>query len=114
MRLAAMAAGTAIGMLTKKHQRHDRYWVRKPPSSSPMAAPPPAMAPKTANAFARSFSSWKVTVINDNAAGASMAPKTPCSARPAKSSQPACAAPPMTEASAKPDSAMIRTFLRPT
>ena len=43
------------------------------------------MAPMTPKAFARSFGTVKVTEIIASAAGASSAPKTPCSAREAKS-----------------------------
>ena len=50
-----------------------------PPSSRPMAAPPPAIAPKMPNALARSDGSVKVVVSRTSAAGASSAPKTPCS-----------------------------------
>ena len=38
-----------------------------------MAAPPPEIAPKTPKALARSFGSWKVTLIRARAAGASSA-----------------------------------------
>ena len=85
-----------------------------PPSSKPIAAPPPVIAPKTANAFARSFAAWKVTVTRDSAAGASIAAKAPCKARAMNSCQPTCAAPPIADAMAKPDSEMIRILLRPT
>lgn len=51
-----------------------------------MAAPPPASAPKTPNAFARSLGSVKVTVIRDSAAGAISAAKAPWRAREANSS----------------------------
>ena len=53
--------------------------MRMPPSSRPMAAPPPAIAPKMPNALPRSFGSVKVVVSSDSAAGASSAPNTPCS-----------------------------------
>ena len=51
-----------------------------------MAAPPPAIAPKTPNALARSLGSVNVTVISDSAAGASSAANAPCSPRAANSS----------------------------
>ena len=43
--IAANTAGTAITTFTYRHQRHDRYSVRIPPSSSPTAPPAPAIAP---------------------------------------------------------------------
>ena len=75
----------ANSRFTYRHQRQDRYSVSTPPSSRPMAAPPPAIAPKMPNALARSAGSVKVVVSSDSAAGASSAPKTPCSAREATS-----------------------------
>ena len=50
-----------------------------PPSSRPMAAPPPAIAPKMPNALPRSRGSVNVVVSSASADGASIAPKTPCS-----------------------------------
>ena len=85
------------GRLTARHQRHEKYSVSTPPSNSPIAAPLPEMAPKTPNAFARSFGSWNVTVISASAAGASRAAKTPCSARAPNSSCAFIATPPSAE-----------------
>ena len=53
---------SATGTLTPRHQRHEAYSVRTPPMIRPMAAPPPASAPKTPNALARSLGSVNVTV----------------------------------------------------
>ncbi len=78
-----------------------------------MAAPPPAMAPKTPNARARSFGSVNVTVISESAAGASSAPKAPCSARAANSSPALVARPPSADAPAKPSNPMMKVRLRP-
>ena len=66
--------------LTNSVQRQFMYSVSTPPSSMPIAAPEPAMPPNTANALARSLASVKVVDSSDSAAGASMAPATPCSA----------------------------------
>ena len=41
--IAARITMIAIGTLTPRHQRHDAYSVRMPPSTRPIAAPPPAM-----------------------------------------------------------------------
>ena len=51
----------------------------------PIARPPPAMAPHTPKARARSRASVKVTVSSERAAGAIRAAKAPCRARAAKS-----------------------------
>ncbi len=103
----------AIGVLTARHQRQDRYSVSTPPSNNPMAAPPPEIAPKTPNAFARSLGSWKVTVIRARAAGASSAAKPPCNARAAKSRPEFMANPPSRLAPAKPSRPMMNVRLRP-
>lgn len=44
-RNAAAAAGSASARLTNMHRRQETVWVRMPPSSSPSALPPPAIAP---------------------------------------------------------------------
>ena len=73
----------AIGVLTPRHQRHEKYSVKAPPRINPIAAPPPEIAPYTPNARARSFGSVNVTLTIESAAGARSAPKTPCNARDA-------------------------------
>ena len=60
------------------------------------------MAPKIANAFARSFASVNVEVTDASAAGASSAPKTPCTARALTRTLKLLAAPPTAEATANP------------
>ena len=50
-RTASSAARIAMGVLTARHQRHEKYSVSTPPSNSPIAAPPPEMAPKTPKAL---------------------------------------------------------------
>ena len=67
----------AIGVFTPRHQRHDAYCVRVPPTIRPIAAPPPEIAPNTPNALARSFGTVKVSEMIASAAGARSAPKTP-------------------------------------
>ena len=57
--------------------------VRKPPSSTPAAAPLPETAPQTPSAMLRSRPSAKVVVRIDSAAGASSAPPRPWVARKA-------------------------------
>ena len=84
-----------------------------PPTIRPMAAPPPASAPKTPNAFARSLGSVKVTVTMDSAAGAISAANAPWSPRAANSSSWFGAMPPSAEAPAKPSRPMTKVRLRP-
>jgi hypothetical protein len=43
--MASTMARIATGRFTQKHQRQSAYSVSTPPSSSPTAEPPPAMAP---------------------------------------------------------------------
>ena len=69
IRTASTAAISAIGMLTSRHQRQLAYSVSTPPSSRPTAAPPPAIAPYTPNALARSFASVNSTVSSAREAG---------------------------------------------
>ena len=112
-RIAANAVGIAIARFTYKHQRHDSACVSTPPSSSPTDAPPPAIAPKMPNAFARSGEPANVTVNSDSADGASSAPKIPCSPRAATSMPKDCANPPSAEASEKPARPAMNVHLRP-
>ena len=84
-----------------------------PPSSRPIDAPLPAIAPKIPNAFARSAASVKVVVSSDSAAGARIAPNSPCTARAATSMSKLCAAPPTAEATAKPARPPMNVHLRP-
>src|ERR1700761_6875033 len=71
----------AKATFTNRHQRQERYWVRMPPSSRLTAAPEPATAPKTPKALPRSCGSVKVTVRSERAAGARIAPNSPCTPR---------------------------------
>ncbi len=72
-----------MGTLTNRIQRHDRYWVRKPPNSAPAAPPPAATALHTPKALARARCSGKVTVRMVRVAGESTAAPTPWSDRAA-------------------------------
>ena len=110
---ALTAAGIANSRLTYRHQRHDSTSVRMPPSSRPIAAPPPAIAPKIPNALPRSSGSVNVVVSNDNAEGASSAPNAPCSARAATKTPKDCAAPPSADAIANPSKPTTNVHLRP-
>jgi len=111
--MARSAAITAIGTLTPKHQRHEKYSVSVPPRIKPIAAPPPEIAPMTPNAFALSVGTVKVTEIIARAAGARSAAKTPCRARDAYKSPSLDATPPIAEAAAKPIKPIRKIFLRP-
>src|ERR1700730_4931855 len=110
---APSAAGTAKPRFTNIVQRHDSDWVSTPPSNRPSAPAPPPIAPQTANALPRSPGSVNVVVSSDNAAGASSAANTPCSARAAKSTSKLCAAPPIADATANPIAPPTNVRLRP-
>ena len=111
--IASEKAMIAMGVLTNRHQRHDKYWVSSPPVMSPIAAPTPDSAPYTPKAFARSLESVNVTEMSESDAGARSAPKTPCNARAPKSICWFWAKPPSSEAPAKPTSPIRNAFLRP-
>ncbi len=84
-----------------------------PPRRRPNAPPVPAIAPKTPNAFPRSAGSVNVVVSSESAAGASIAAKTPCSARADTSIPNDCAEPPSADALAKPSRPAMNVHLRP-
>ena len=111
--IAAAATISATGTFTPRHQRQEAYSVSTPPTISPIAAPPPASAPNTPNALARSFGSVNVTVTSDRAAGAISAANAPCSARAANSSSWFGASPPIADAPAKPIRPITKVRLRP-
>ena len=75
--MARIAAMIAIGVFTPRHQRHEKNSVSVPPTISPIAAPPPEIAPNTPKAFARSAGTVNVSEIIASAAGARSAPNTP-------------------------------------
>src|SRR3954451_5959117 len=110
---APIAVGIAMNRFTYRHHRHESHSVRMPPSSSPNAAPPPAMAPKMPNALARSDESTNVVLSSPSAEGASMAPNAPCSAGAATSTSNEFAAPPMAEAMENPSRPPMKVHLRP-
>ena len=78
-----------------------------------MAAPAPEIAPMTPKALARSFGSWKLTLIRASAAGASSAAKPPCRARAVTSRPQVGARPPISDASANPPRPTMKVRLRP-
>ncbi len=66
-----------IGRLMKNTQRQENVSVRKPPSTSPTAPPPAAIALHTPSACVRSFPSANVVVTIESAAGETSAPPKP-------------------------------------
>ena len=112
--IAPAAMRIATGTFTPRHQRQEAYSVRTPPTSRPIAAPPPESAPKTPKALARSRGSVKVTVMIDSAAGAIIAAKAPCNPRAAKSRPCVVAIPPRADAIANPVSPTRKILRRPT
>ena len=107
-------AAIPTGTLTKKIHSHDRYSVRTPPSSSPTAAPPTAMAAQTLSAFVRSAPSLKVVVTIDSAAGDTMAAPRPCSARATMRNSEEVAKPARNDAPVKRITPAMNRRLRPT
>ena len=79
---------------------------------SPTAPPPPATDPKTPNARPRSRGSRNVLTRVPRAAGARMAPNTPCSVRAVTSMANEVAAPPSAEETANPVRPVMKTRLR--
>ena len=69
------------GTLTRKIHCHESVCVRMPPSKSPTAPPPTAIAAQTPSAFVRSAPSLKVAVTIDSAAGDTRAAPSPCRPR---------------------------------
>ncbi len=69
------------GTLTKKIHGQESSSVSAPPSTSPAAAPPDAIAAQTPRAFERSEPSLNVVVMIASAAGEMNAAPRPCSPR---------------------------------
>src|SRR5499433_2779153 len=95
---AASATAIPIGTLTKNTQRHDRYVVSRPPAIRPTAAPAMLIAAYTPIARLRGRPSGNVVATSDSAAGATMAPPTPCRARAPSSQAWLLANPPSSDA----------------
>ena len=89
----------------KKIHGHENAWVSAPPSTSPTAAPPEAIAAQTASAFDRSAPSANVVVMIASAAGEMNAPPRPWSAREAISAPDDQARPLRSDASREHDDA---------
>ena len=64
-----MKATMPTGTLTKKIHGHENDCVSQPPSTSPNAEPPMAIAAQTPSAFARSLPSANVVEMIESAAG---------------------------------------------
>ena len=78
---ASRKAITPTGTLTKKIHSQPRYFVRRPPASTPTAAPEPPIAPQMPSALLRSGPSSKVVMMIESAAGEMIAAPRPCTAR---------------------------------
>jgi hypothetical protein len=101
------------GMLTKKIQGHPMVCVSTPPRRTPMEAPPETTNPQMPIARALSLGSLKVVMMMERAAGAMIAPPTPCNALAATSIHWEPASPQSSEASVKRASPKAKTLLRP-
>src|SRR5581483_9121832 len=76
-----MNVAAPTGTLMKKIQGHESSCVSTPPSTSPTAEPPDAIAAQTPSAFARSLPSANVVEMIESAAGEMNAAPSPCKAR---------------------------------
>ena len=101
------------GTFTKKFHCHDSASVRMPPSSSPTAAPPAAIADQTPRAFVRSGPSANVVVMIDRAAGDTSAPPSPWRPRPTMSIVELVARPFKSDAPEKRITPMMNSRRRP-
>ncbi len=111
---SAPASATPAKMtFTYITQRHDAHSVSMPPSRSPTAAPAPDNALKMPKAFGLSAGSVKVTLSSESAAGASSAANSPWATRAATSISKLPAAPPTTDAAAKPIRPVMKVVRRP-
>jgi hypothetical protein len=99
--------------LTRKIQGHPIVCVRTPPSRTPMEAPPETTKAQMPIALARSAGSVKVVMMIESAAGAMIAPPTPCNARAATSIPWEPASPHKSEANVKRVSPNMKTLRRP-
>ena len=79
------SAISAIGRLTKKTASQLTYSVSTPPSSTPMAAPEPAIPPRMPSALFRSAPSLNVTKVIEKTDGERIAPAAPWARRAAMS-----------------------------
>src|SRR5262245_61059963 len=101
MRGVSASTAAPIGTLTKNTQRQLKTCTIRPPSSSPIAPPAPAIAPHTASARLRSCPSAKVVRMIDSAAGETSAPPSPCRPLAASSMPWDCETPQTNEAPEK-------------
>ena len=76
----AINTTTPIGTLIKNAQCHEKSVVSQPPTSGPIAAMPPIVAPHTAKAAARDLPT-KTAFRIDSEEGRIIAAPTPCKAR---------------------------------
>ena len=113
IRSAAKKAMIPIGTLMKKIQRQENAWVSAPPSTSPTAEPPIAMAAQTPSARARSFPSANVVEMIESAAGEMSAAPRPCRARKPISIPELVAIPFRNEAAVKMTRPMRKNRFRP-
>ena len=98
----------------KKIHGHEKSCVSAPPTISPTALPPIAIAAQTPSAFARSAPSWNVVVMIASAAGEMNAAPSPCSARHAISIPEFTARPLSSDATVKTTRPKRNSRLRPS
>ena len=93
------------GTFTRKIQCHEKSPVSTPPSSTPTAPPPDITKPKTPIALARSPGSVNSPMIRASATAETLAPASPCTARPTTRNDALGARPQTAEAIVKDDHA---------
>ena len=107
------ARTTAIGTLTRNTQRQLSESTSKPPAITPSVPPRPARPPQMPIAMLRSRPCANVTVRMANAAGESIAPPRPCTARITISWSGVCARPATRDVSPKTSRPAMKSRRRP-
>ncbi len=103
-----------MGTLIQKTHSQPAYSVSTPPSSTPIAAPAPAIAPRMPRALLRSAPSSNVTSVIENTEGASRAEAPPWSRRATMSMVSDCETAQSSEKATKPTRPTMNTRRRPS
>ncbi len=103
-----------MGTLTNSTHRHEAYVTSRPPAISPAAPPPTLIAAYTPIARLRGGPCGNVVTMSASAAGATIAPPAPCTARAASSHVWEVANPPAREAAEKSSRPVTNIRRRPS
>jgi hypothetical protein len=112
-RAASTVATAPTGTLMNSTHRHDSNSVSVPPTSSPIAKPPLAMAENRASARIRAFVSVKVVVMRASVFGPAIAAPSPCTILAVTSQAAEVARPPASEASVNNPTPPTNSLRRP-